>query len=326
MVEVHREALERGRHELGRAEGAGPRADQPVGLDVAAREDFQRREKFLTEVIAAAADAGERRGRAQHCAVAALGAVVRFHAPDGGDNVPIDAVGALHRREHRSILRQQLAPARDALIAHQEIEIVPGRFVELRLGVEQIHDAQVGREPCRQLLERLAADAAPLGQRLHGGDAIAEIGGGGADGVSRHQRMARGARLPAPFARRTALSLSLCRNRRLRGGLKYPAQPVVFRQSLSARLRCLLGNCCSRKAQADQTDCNDAEDLRKERHGESRRPTGALSLVCTGRRYVTGHLRCRPGEAARCLTSDPLWFCVYIGVRCIPAGNVPLLT
>jgi hypothetical protein len=138
--------------------------------------------------------------------------------------------------------------------------------------------------------------------------------------------VATGARLPAPFARRAALSLSLCRNRRLRGGLKYPAQPVVFRQSLSARLRCLLGDCCSRKAQADQTDCNDAEDLRKERHGESRRPTGALSLVCTGRRYVTGHLSCRPGEAARCLTSDPLWFCVYIGVRCIPAGNVPLLT
>ena len=102
------------------------------------------------------------------------------------------------------MLRQDLAPARDALVAHQEIEIVPERFGELRLGVEQIHDAQVGREPGGQLLERLAADAAPLGQRLHGGEAIAEIGGGGADGVSRHQRMAGGARLPAPFARRAA--------------------------------------------------------------------------------------------------------------------------
>ena len=237
--------------------------------------------------------------------------------------MPIDAVCALHRRENRGILRQQLAPARDALIAHQEIEIVPGRFVELRLGVEQIHDAQVGREPCRQLLERLAADAAPLGQRLHAGDAIAEIGGGGADGVGRHQRMARGARLPAPFARRTALSLSLCRNRRLRGGLKYPAQPVVFRQSLSARLRCLLGDCCSRTGQqADQTDCNDAEDLRKDRHRTSRPPTGALSLVCTGRCYVTGPL----GLSAWRSGSLSFVRCCLFGVRCIPDGNVRQLT
>jgi hypothetical protein len=42
-VVVDREALERGRHELGRAERARPRALEMVGAHVAAREDFQRR-------------------------------------------------------------------------------------------------------------------------------------------------------------------------------------------------------------------------------------------------------------------------------------------
>ena len=326
MIEVHREALERRRHELGRAEGAGPGADQPVRLHIAAGENFHRGEKFLAEVFAAAADAGERCGRAQHRAVAALGAVIRFHTPDGGDDVPIDSVGALHRREHRSILGQQLAAARDALVADQEIEIVPGRFVELRLGVEQIHNAQVGRQPCGQLLERFAADAAPFGQRLHAGDAIAEVGGGRADGVGRHQRMAGGARLPAPFARRAALSLSLPRNRGLRGGLQYPGQPVVFRQLLSARLRsrCLLGDGRSRQAQsdqqADQKACNDTENLCKDRHRTSRPPTGALSFVRTGRCYVTGPLDYRPAKRLTVLCP------VRHGARCIPDGNVRQLT
>ena len=108
MIEIDGEAPKRRRHELGRAEGAGPGADQAVRLDVAVRHDVERRQKLLAEKLAAAADAGERRGRAQHRAVAALGAVVRFHAPDGGENVMIDAIGLLDCGKHRSVLRQQL--------------------------------------------------------------------------------------------------------------------------------------------------------------------------------------------------------------------------
>ena len=152
-VEIDGKALERRRHELRRSEGAGPGTDQTIGRNVAALQDFQRRQKLFAEIIAAAADAGERRGRAQHRAVAAHGAVIRFDAPDRGDDVAIDAISALGRGENRSVLRQQLAPARDAIVADQEIEIVPGRFVELRLGVEQIHDAQVRREPGGVVLE-----------------------------------------------------------------------------------------------------------------------------------------------------------------------------
>ena len=68
-------------------------------LHVAASENFQRREKLVAEIILAAADAGERRGRADHRAFADLGAVVGFDAPDGGDEMAVDAIGLLDRVE-----------------------------------------------------------------------------------------------------------------------------------------------------------------------------------------------------------------------------------
>ena len=60
---------------------------------------------------------------------------------------------------------------------------------------------QIGRQAGGEVLESLAADAAPRRVRPQAGEAIAEIGGGGADGVGRHQRIAGGAGLAAPFAR-----------------------------------------------------------------------------------------------------------------------------
>src|SRR5262249_57485743 len=89
-VEVDGVALERGRHELGRAESAGPRALEMIRLDVAARENLQRGEKFLAEIILAAADTGECRRRTDHRALAYLRAVIGFDAPDRRDEVAGD--------------------------------------------------------------------------------------------------------------------------------------------------------------------------------------------------------------------------------------------
>ena len=229
-VEIDREALERGRHELRRAEGAGPGADQAVGRDVAALQDVERGEELLAEIVAAAADAGERRRRAENGALAAHGAVIRFDAPDRRDNVAVDAIGALGGGEYRRVLRQEFAAAGDALVADQRVEIVPGRFVEFRLGIEQVHDAQIRRQPGGIALEIGAADAAAFGLRPQRRDAIAEVGGGGADCFGRHQRMAGGARLPAPLARSARRRGNRGRCRRL----KEPGQPVV---GLVLRLR-----------------------------------------------------------------------------------------
>src|SRR5262249_37580358 len=90
--EVDGVALERRRHELGRAETAGPRALEMIRLDVAARENLQRREKFLAEIILAAADTGECRRRTDHRALADLRAVIGFDAPNRSDEVAVDTI------------------------------------------------------------------------------------------------------------------------------------------------------------------------------------------------------------------------------------------
>ena len=118
-----------------------------LGPHVAALEDFQRGQKLLAEIILPAADAGERRGRADHRTLAAERAVIGLDAPDRGDDMAVDAVGSFHRIEGRAIFFQQRAALRDALVVHQEVEIVPERLGELRLTVEQIHDPQIGRQP-----------------------------------------------------------------------------------------------------------------------------------------------------------------------------------
>ena len=200
----------------------------------------------------------------------------------------IDPIGALDRGKHRGILREQLATAGDALVADQDVEIVPGRFVELRLGVEQIHDAQIRRQPGGVVLEGVAANAAPLGRWHQSRDAVAEIGGGGADRVRRHQRMARRAGLPAPLARAGCRCRRHRRRNRWRGGgLKHPGQPIVFRQSLRRRR---VG-----KRDGDQQGGNTTQDGLKDSHEQSRLPAASI-LRCEVR-----HLLCYGIDFPVCL-------------------------
>ena len=147
-------------------------------LQVAAMQDFQRGEKLVAEIGLAAADAGERRGRAQHRPVAAERAVVRLDAPDRGDDVAVDAVLLLDLVEDGLVLGEDLAAAGDARVAHQDVEIIPERLGELRLRIDQVHDAQIGRQPCGVFLEARARDVALGGQRPQPFDAGFEIGGG----------------------------------------------------------------------------------------------------------------------------------------------------
>jgi hypothetical protein len=61
--------------------------------------------------------------------------------------VAVDAVGLLDRVEGRAVLGENRAPVLDAVVVHQNVEIVPERLRELGLGIEQVHNAQVGGEP-----------------------------------------------------------------------------------------------------------------------------------------------------------------------------------
>jgi hypothetical protein len=151
--------------------------------------DFQRREKLLAEIILAPADAGQLRGRTDHRAVADHRAVVGLHAPDRGDDGAVDPVGLLDCVERRAVLRQDGAAVGDALLADEEVEIVPERLGEFGLAVEQVHNAQVGHQPCDIGVEHRAADPAALGLRPEPLEAAAEISRSRADRLRRHQRM-----------------------------------------------------------------------------------------------------------------------------------------
>ena len=101
----------------------------------------------------------------------------------------VDPVGLLDRVERRAVLRQDGAAVGDALLADQEVEIVPERLGEFGLAVEQVHNAQVGRQPCDIGVEHRAADPAALGLRPEPLEAAAEISRSRADRLRRHQRM-----------------------------------------------------------------------------------------------------------------------------------------
>ena len=201
-VEVDGKTLERGRHELGRPEGARPGTLELFSFDVAARQDFERRKKFLAEIVLPAADTGQRRGRADHRPLADLGAVIGFDAPDRGDHVTVDAVGVLNRIEGGAVPGEHRAPVGDARVTDQDVEIVPDRLGEFRLRIHQVHDPQIGREPRSLCLEGGARHLAARDLRPQPFEAVAEIGRRGADRVSRHQRMAGGTRFAAPCRRR----------------------------------------------------------------------------------------------------------------------------
>ena len=122
-------------------------------IDVAMGDDLERGQEFLAEIVLSAADTGKRRGRAHDRALADLGAIIRLHPPDGGDDVPIDPIGFLDRIENRPMARQDGAAILDAIIAHQKIQIVPDCLGEFRLRIKQVHDPQVGRQGGGLLIE-----------------------------------------------------------------------------------------------------------------------------------------------------------------------------
>ena len=168
-------------------------------------QDFQRGKKLVAEVALPAADAGERRGRAQHRPLAAQRAVIGLHAPDRGDGVAVDAIFALDDVKDLAVFGDERAALRDAVGGHQQVKIIPDRFCEFGLAVEQVHDAQVGRKPSRQGGVGVARNAVPRRQRRQAVEALAEIRRRRANSVRGHAGIARCAGLAAPRHRRHRL-------------------------------------------------------------------------------------------------------------------------
>ncbi len=120
---------------------------------IAARENFQCREKFVAEIVLPSSDTGKRRRRTDDRAFTDLRSVIGFHAPDGGDEVAIDSVRLLNRIERGAVFGENGLAVLDPVLIHQDVEIIPNRLGELRLGIEQIHNAQIGRQSRNARLE-----------------------------------------------------------------------------------------------------------------------------------------------------------------------------
>ena len=100
------------------------------------------------------------------CDVSTLGKI-DLQGPDAAiflDRLYINTFStvAVGRARYGAMLREDGPSVRDALIADQDIEIVPERLGELGLRVHQIHDAQVGREARDIGLEHLAGETAGI--------------------------------------------------------------------------------------------------------------------------------------------------------------------
>jgi hypothetical protein len=141
----------------------------------------------------------------------------------------VDAVGLLDCVEHRAIPGQDRTAVVDAVVVHQDVEIVPQRPGELGLGIHQVHDPQVGCEPADMRLEGRARHTAALGLRPQGGEAAAEAGRRRTNRRRRHQRVTGGAGLAAPLRRR---GYRRRRRRHRTGGRTRPAEQRTEIQTL----------------------------------------------------------------------------------------------
>ena len=90
-------------------------------------------------------------------------------------DVAVDAVGFLRRIELRLVFGEDLAALGEAVVVHEDVEIVPDRLGEFGLRIHQVHDAQIGLEACGEALEILLGDVAPCGIRPHRGDAVSKF-------------------------------------------------------------------------------------------------------------------------------------------------------
>ena len=117
----------------------------------------------------------------------------------------VDAIGPLHRSKDARCLARIALSVGDARVGDQDVEIVPGRLGELGLGVEEVHDAQVGRDPASNCSNTWRDTLRRSRQRPDAFEASAEIRRRGADGGRLHQRMARRAVLRRSI--RAALAL-----------------------------------------------------------------------------------------------------------------------
>ncbi len=146
-----------------------------LGRDVAAVDDFQRRDQFGAEIPGALAHAGERRERLNQRPLAHLCAEIGLHPPDGGQHVPADAVGLFRVGERRRVTRHRRLAVGNPLLVDQARDIVPDRRLELRLLLLELQHLRVRLKPCKRPVKCRARDSGALGVGAQARDAGGKV-------------------------------------------------------------------------------------------------------------------------------------------------------
>ena len=150
-VEIDRELLPAGRHELRMPRGPGPGAGEAV--HVAAVDYLQCGDQLGLKEGAAPPLIGEGGKRAEHGQVAPVGAIGAFQAPDGGEDLFLDAILRLDPVQQCLMPVKGLQAKGDAILGDGGVEIVPDGLGELVLVAVAFNDLGVECDPPQRRVE-----------------------------------------------------------------------------------------------------------------------------------------------------------------------------
>ena len=153
------------RHELRLSHRARPRAAHERRRDVALLEDDQRREQFVTEIIALKVNVGEAGEGSNDAARAGKTAEVRLQPPDPKDHRVVNAVKILRSCKPEGFGARFVAAALNAVRRYGACDIVPNGTYELGLRARVRDDRGIEGDPGECAVERRAGNAPRFGQR-----------------------------------------------------------------------------------------------------------------------------------------------------------------
>ncbi len=164
------------RHELGVAHGprpgSGESARHPVQRRLVPRQDPEGGRQFVAPVAGPGGiAAAERREGAHdglhHRRIVEHRTVARFHPPERHEDVAIDPVRGLDRRQRVGVRGERALAGLDAGRGHARLDVIPDRPDELALASGRGEHLRIGREPgelgVRNARRHLVGDA-PGGQ------------------------------------------------------------------------------------------------------------------------------------------------------------------
>jgi hypothetical protein len=161
-------------HELHLSHCARPRAAHHGGSNVAFLQDDQGRQQFVTEIVSAKANIGERRESPNDIVRSDKAAEIRLEPPNAQDDRLVDAIGRFGLGEPDALRIRLFATALDTVGRDGAGDVVPNRKHELGLSSRHGDDLRIEGDAGERAIEGRPRDPALLGERPKRGDEFLE--------------------------------------------------------------------------------------------------------------------------------------------------------